>query len=259
MNKIIAIPAFSDNYIWCIYGLNGQTIAVVDPGDATPVLAWISQHSLTLVAILITHHHLDHTGGIMQLLKHTKVPVFGPVNENIKGISIPLTENDCCHIKTLNINLQVLAVPGHTLDHIAYYNQQGQLFCGDTLFSAGCGRLFEGKAHELYLSLKKLIQLPDSTEVYCTHEYTLSNLMFARQVEPDNPDICQHIEHVKKLLNQGKPSLPSTIGLEKRINPFLRCDRHSVILATERYCGRKLNTPAEVFAQLRHWKDQFVA
>lgn len=253
---LIPIPAFKDNYIWLMRSHNQQYAAIVDPGDAAPVLEALKQYQATLSAILITHHHWDHTNGINQLLEHYSVPVFGPANETIPGLTHPLKENDHIELPNLSLDLQVLDIPGHTKGHIAYYNQDS-LFCGDTLFTAGCGRLFEGTAEQMLNSLTKLAALPGNTRVYCGHEYTQNNLGFAKAVEPENPDIAQRIAQVANLRAQNLPTVPSTIEEEKRTNPFLRCDIPAVINAVEQYAGHKLKNPVEVFVSLRKWKDGF--
>lgn len=250
------ISAFADNYIWMLG--DGLRAVVVDPGDATPVLKILRERGLSLEAILITHWHPDHSGGIAALCAQRKVPVYGPAAEagKIKGLSHPLREGSRVRLDGLNVALETLEIPGHTLGHIALH-AAGLLFCGDTLFSAGCGRLFEGTAAQMHASLSRLAALPDSTAVYCGHEYTLANLAFAAAVEPDNAEIAVAIEQVKRLRADNQATLPSTIGHEKRINPFLRCAEASVRTAAERHTGTVLANDVEVFAALRRWKDGF--
>lgn len=255
MIKVTAIPALKDNYIWCLSNEVTRTCAIVDPGDAVPVLDFLQQQQLTLEAILITHHHQDHVYGVAQLLDHYQVAVYGSQNSPFKLINHPLS-----HLQTITLletlKLQVLAVPGHTLDHIVYYGDE-KLFCGDTLFAAGCGRLFEGTAEQLYESLQKLAQLPDATAVYCGHEYTLANLNFAQQVEPDNKAIAERIIQVKKLRESQASSLPSNLAVEKLTNPFLRVNQPAVIQAVSHHAQQKLTDQIEVFKCLRLWKDSF--
>lgn len=248
------IPALTDNYIWLLH--NGQQAWVVDPGEAAPVQAYLTQHSLALAGILLTHHHHDHTGGVDGLRQTWGCPVLGPAFEELPEPVQRVSEGTT--VQALGLALRVLDVPGHTAGHVAYVvdgehiNGAPLLFCGDTLFSAGCGRLFEGTAAQMHASLQKIASLPDSTQVCCTHEYTLSNLKFALAVEPDNPDLPGHVAHCQALRAQGRPTLPSTLGLEKRINPFLRAHLPSVAQAV--LPGGK---PAEVFAALREWKNRF--
>ena len=248
--KIIPIPAFSDNYLWLIH--DDCTAVVVDPGDAAPVSAFLAEHGLELRAILITHHHADHVGGVRELAS-SGMPVFGPAAEKIAGINRPLGDGDRFSIPELGLSFEVIEVPGHTRGHIAYFGQ-GRLFCGDTLFSAGCGRMFEGSAEQFHHSLMRLAALPAETTVHCAHEYTLANLAFACAAEPDNKDRDKHVAHCKKLRNDGVPTLPSTIGLELRINPFLRCAEPSVRASLDVPAG---SSDVEVFAALREWKNRF--
>lgn len=250
--KIVPVPAFEDNYIWLI--CEGRHAAAVDPGDAGPVLDYIDRHGLQLAAILNTHHHGDHTGGNMDLLKHAAVPVYGPRHENIPGLTHPVSAGDTVQLPGLLTNFSVLDVPGHTAGHIAYYGAKS-LFCGDTLFACGCGKLFEGTPAQMAASLQTFAALPDETEVYCAHEYTLTNIEFAKTVEPTNAALLQR-ETRDRLAReqQGYPTLPSTIALEKTTNPFLRCDQPAVIEAASRHAGHALNDPVSVFAALRQWK-----
>lgn len=221
MSQLLPIPAFSDNYIWLL-AQEGKAW-VVDPGDAEPVLDTLAKEKLKLAGILITHHHDDHTGGIAELLQHFDIPVYGPHDSPAcKVISQPLHDGDSIHLGSMNFS--VMAVPGHTLDHIAFYSAAEKiLFCGDTLFSGGCGRVFEGTYEQMYNSLLKLLALPDDTRICCAHEYTLSNLRFALTVEPDNQDLVEYQQRCERLRQKDQPTLPSTIQQEKRINPFLRC------------------------------------
>ncbi|UZE21604.1 hydroxyacylglutathione hydrolase [Pseudomonas sp. B21-056] len=255
MIQISALPAFTDNYIWLLQDHSSHRCAVVDPGDAAPVQAWLDAHpGWVLSDILITHHHHDHVGGVQALKNATNATVHGPASENIPARDIALEDND--QVKVLGLDFDVYAVPGHTLGHIAYYHH-GLLFCGDTLFAAGCGRLFEGTPQQMHHSLGRLAALPEDTLVYCTHEYTLSNLKFAAAVEPDNPDIAARLEKVSRQRNDGVMTLPSTLALEKLTNPFLRTAETSVKQKADERNGQRNGTPSEVFAALRAWKDKF--
>jgi hydroxyacylglutathione hydrolase len=257
MIQIDALPAFTDNYLWLLQDTATRRCAVVDPGDAAPVLAWLAAHpGWQLTDILVTHHHNDHVGGVAELKQATGATVYGPATENIPARDIALEDN--ARLEVLGLELAVLTVPGHTLGHIAYYQEsQGLLFCGDTLFAAGCGRLFEGTPAQMHRSLSRFVTLPDATRVYCAHEYTLSNLRFAQAVEPDNQDIAQRMADARGLRAQNIPTVPSNIGLEKRTNPFLRVDETSVKQkADERDPGASAS-PVAVFAALRAWKDKF--
>ncbi|WP_460115208.1 hydroxyacylglutathione hydrolase [Pseudomonas sp. H2_D02] len=255
MIQISALPAFTDNYIWLLQDHSTQRCAVVDPGDAAPVRAWLDAHpGWTLSDILVTHHHHDHVGGVESLKSATNTTVYGPASENIPARDIALGDN--AKITVLGLDFDVHAVPGHTLGHIAYYHR-GLLFCGDTLFAAGCGRLFEGTPEQMHHSLSRLAALPEDTLVYCTHEYTLSNLKFAAAVEPGNPDVAARLEKVVEQRNQGVMTLPSTLALEKLTNPFLRTAETSVKQKADERNGQRNQTPSEVFAALRAWKDKF--
>ncbi len=252
--KIIPVPAFEDNYIWLIS--DGRYAAAVDPGDAEPVLDYLGRHDLLLTAILNTHHHRDHTGGNAALLRHGKVPVFGPRGENIPTVTHPVGEGDAVQLPELGAAFKVLDVPGHTAGHVAYYGANS-LFCGDVLFACGCGKLFEGTAAQMFVSLGKFAALPDDTRIYCAHEYTLENILFAKIVEPGNLALQERETHDLRTREQGLPTLPSTIALEKATNPFLRWDEPAVIEAAETFAKRSLADPVSVFAAIREFRNAF--
>jgi hydroxyacylglutathione hydrolase len=254
--RVQPILAFKDNYIWCLINENTKHCLIVDPGEAKPVLAFLKQLNLSLDAILITHHHWDHTNGIKMIVQSYPVPVFGPINEKIMAVSHPVSEGESIELADWP-TFKVLDIPGHTLGHIAYYGDN-LLFCGDTLFSAGCGRLFEGTAEQMLNSLNKLLKLPDETQIYCGHEYTLSNLHFAQTIEPANSDIKERLERVRELRQKNLPSLPTVLADERLINPFLRCANSEVIARIEKHSGRKFGKSAEeVFSYLRQWKNNY--
>ena len=254
LNQVIPLPAFLDNYIWCLR--NATDALVVDPGDAEPVFAYLEQERLRLRAILVTHHHADHVGGVEALLAEYNVPVFGPASEAIPGRTRALREGDTVVVDALDVTFGILDVPGHTAGHIAYF-AAGILFCGDTLFSAGCGRLFEGTPAQMMASLAKFAALPGPTRVYCTHEYTAANIRFARTVDPDNLDLADRERDVRAARDAGTPSLPSTITTELDTNPFLRVHRPEIAAAAARHANRLLATPVDAFAVLREWKNRF--
>lgn len=262
---ISAIPAFNDNYIWMLQGPDKQGTCVVDPGEATPVLRALDEKDLVLEAILVTHHHADHTGGIKALLQaYPDIPVYGPESAHIACISNPLRGQESFEL--LGHQLEVIAVPGHTLDHLAYYlpssepGQENVLFCGDTLFAGGCGRIFEGTPEMMLKSLKILAHLPEETKIYCAHEYTLANLIFANEVEPGNIDLAGRMDAVKALRASGQTTLPSTIALELRTNPFLRCHKLEITAKiSEHYGDLAIANELDTFTKLRAWKDVFKA
>lgn len=250
------IPALEDNYIWAIIDKKAKTALIVDPGEASPVEHFLKDQQLRLLGILITHHHWDHTNGIAALVKNHTVPVFGPGTENIVEMTNKLSDTDKIKIEDFPLTFTSLSIPGHTSGHIAYYSP-GVLFCGDTLFASGCGRIFEGTPEQMYASLQKIAALPDDTEIYCAHEYTLANLRFAKQVEPNNVDIDDRIKTVKALRDRGLPSLPSLLKDEKATNPFLRCEAKEVIASVQNHMEENLTSPVAIFAALRKWKDHF--
>ncbi|HUS24296.1 MAG TPA: hydroxyacylglutathione hydrolase [Candidatus Binatia bacterium] len=257
---ISPLAAFADNYIWLL--ARGRDAVVVDPGDAAPVRQALTERGLRLAAILVTHHHADHVGGVAALAAEHAAPVYGPVAEarGIPKLTHPLADGDRVELPAIGVAFDVWSVPGHTLGHIAYVSaDHGLLFCGDTLFSAGCGRLFEGTPAQMHASLSRLAALPGSTAVYCTHEYTLSNLAFAGAVEPGNAAVRADAERVRALRARGAPSLPSRIAHELAVNPFLRWDAAEVRAAAHAHAGHELREPVDVFAELRAWKDGFRA
>lgn len=253
---IVPVPAFDSNYLWIIH--NDHSAFVVDPGEAKPVLQYLKKNQLSLSAILITHKHADHIGGTQGLLGYyPHIPVYANPTEKIALASHPVQDGDHITIPTVSADLsfQVMEIPGHTLGHIAYY-APGILFPGDTLFSGGCGRVFEGTYSQMYYSLQKLAALPDETKIYCAHEYTLSNLAFALTVNPHNHELQQYFKRAKELRYEGLPTLPSTLLLEKKINPFLRCRDPEIlnVLGLPQEAGGE-----EVFELLRRRKDHFKA
>ncbi|PKM05416.1 MAG: hydroxyacylglutathione hydrolase [Gammaproteobacteria bacterium HGW-Gammaproteobacteria-6] len=258
MLEFVAIPAFNDNYIWLLLDNSSHQLAVVDPGDAIPVITWLGRHpEFRLSHILITHHHRDHTGGVATLKAATDCTVWGPADEDIAHLDRRLKDNDSLNL--FGRRVQVIAVPGHTSGHIALFCAESNdpwLLSGDTLFAGGCGRLFEGTAEQMHTSLQRLAALPDNTRVYCAHEYTQANLRFAHAVEPDNPDIRVRMEVVDDLRAASRITLPSSIGLEKQTNPFLRCHLDSVRTAAQQL-DNTIASDSETFAAIRAWKDRF--
>jgi len=257
MRTIIPIPAFRDNYIWAV--VNGRFVAVVDPGDAAPVLAFLDANDMRLSAIIATHHHADHVGGIPALRARHDVPVFGPARETVPQRTRALVEGDRIVVPAIDLSLDVFDIPGHTAGHIAYYSTGDDplLFCGDTLFAAGCGRLFEGTPRQMWTSLCKLGALAPATRVFCGHEYTLANLRFAEAVEPDNEAIRARMDREGAKRQRDEPTLPSTIGDELATNPFLRAALPDVMERAAARAGRSLDDPVDSFATLRAWKDDF--
>ena len=254
MINIEPIKAFNDNYIWLVTTNEGSI--VIDPGEATKTINYLKENSLNLKGILITHHHFDHTGGIEDMLKFKNVDVYGPVN-NISSINKKLRDGDLFSL--IGIDFKIIEIPGHTLDHIAFFSENNGnpvLFCGDTLFSSGCGRVFEGTFEQMHESILKLKSLPANTKIYSGHEYTQSNLKFAMEVEPLNQKLISRYNDVQDLLNKGIPTLPTTLELELEVNPFLRCHAREV----QNSVAKQFNTSNhedEIFKALRQWKDNF--
>lgn len=254
MSTLHLIPAFKDNYIWLIE-TSDQKAFVVDPGEADGVLAVLSQKNLCLAGILITHHHSDHTGGVSTLTAHFPVPVYGPREANVCTHFVD--DSEVLVIEGLG-ELRIFNLPGHTLGHIAFYSETYKwLFCGDTLFSAGCGRVFEGTPEQMHQSLQSLAALPSDTLVCCAHEYTQSNIAFALVIEPNNLALRERAENVTYLRAQGQATVPTSLASELSLNPFLRCNAPDVIQAASAKAGRQLHTSTEVFTQLREWKNTF--
>ena len=255
---VTRVPAFEDNYFWLIHGAGSaaRKVAVVDPGDAGPVLKALDASHLTLAVVLVTHHHADHVGGVAALAERFGVRVYGPAGEAIPARTHALKGGDEVDLLDLGLRFRVFDVPGHTAGHIAYYGH-GALFCGDTLFSGGCGRLFEGTPSQMLASLDRLAALPPETQVYCAHEYTASNLRFAAAVEPGNAALREYSGVVSALRARNQATIPTTIGLETRINPFLRTRLPSVREAATAHAGKKLTDDAAAFAVVREWKNGF--
>ncbi|MGN6141222.1 MAG: hydroxyacylglutathione hydrolase [Ralstonia sp.] len=266
--EVEAIAAFADNYIWALH--DGRVAAVVDPGDAQPVLRFLKERGLALGAIVITHHHGDHVGGVRELLaaypenpEGAPLPVIGPAGESIPCRTLAVREGDVVTLAQPAATFRVIDVPGHTSGHVAYVGHlQGNaasasLFCGDTLFATGCGRLFEGTPAQMRASLAKLAALAPDTRVYCAHEYTASNVRFARAVEPGNADLAAWEDEVTALRAEGRSTVPTTVGHERATNPFMRSDDANVTQSVVRRAGIDANDPVAVFAALRQWKNDF--
>jgi hydroxyacylglutathione hydrolase len=252
--EVVALRAFADNYVWTLR--DARRAAVVDPGDARPVIEYLRAEKLELVAILNTHHHADHVGGNAALLSSWNVPVFGPHDDRIGEVTHRLRDGERFTLPHFGVEFEVMEIPGHTRSHIAFYGG-GMLFCGDTLFAAGCGRLFEGTPRQMHDSLSRLMRLPDDTRVYCGHEYTLSNIRFARAADPGNAALRELEAKAAKLREQNLPTLPSTIGQEKTTNPFVRCLEPGVVASASKHAGKQLADPVSVLAAIREWKNGF--
>lgn len=252
--KVVPLRAFKDNYIWVLR--KGRHAAVVDPGEARPVLGYLQDQRLELCAVLLTHHHADHIGGVADLLAHSEVPVYAPRGEPIDTPSRRVAEGDEISVAQMGLHLRVLDLPGHTRAHVGYYGANC-LFCGDTLFACGCGRIFEGTPQQMFDSLEKLAALPRETLVFSAHEYTLSNIEFAKAVEPGNAALLERARSAAETRKQDRPTLPTTIGLEKETNPFLRSTQPEVMASADKYLGKHAAGPIAVFAAIRDWKNKF--
>lgn len=248
--NITGIKALNDNYIWMIRKNDSDQVIIVDPGEETPVITTLEKFNLKLAGILITHHHWDHTNGAAGLGDKYNIPVFWS-----KDRLPSLNSDEEIVFPDLQLQFRVMHIPGHTLDHVAYYGYN-TLFCGDTLFTGGCGRIFEGTASQMYASLTKIMNLPEDTQIYCGHEYTQANLKFAKMIEPENMNLLQRIQSTDKLREQGLPTVPALLSEEKKTNPFLRCHIKSVIDTVEKHLGEKLSEPVKIFEALRNWKNQ---
>ncbi|AGH82157.1 hydroxyacylglutathione hydrolase [Psychromonas sp. CNPT3] len=257
MLQVITIKAFNDNYIWLIKDSQSQRCILVDPGDAQPVLEILEQQNLSVDAILVTHAHQDHIGGISELLAHfnKEIPIYS--KDKLFSSSEPVEEGKTLCFFEQRLSLKVMFVPGHTLDHVAYYNDSS-LFCGDTLFSAGCGRVMEGTHQQMFTSLARISQLKDTTKVYCAHEYTQQNLIFALHLEPKNRALRAHMQKVAKLRQQGLASVPTTLALEKTLNPFLRCSDTGLKNALQNKLCDEIHDALHCFTKLRQYKDVFI-
>ena len=254
MHTIEPILTFTDNYVWMVGSSDSEAVAIIDPGEAAPVLKILSESRLKVAAILLTHHHEDHVGGVAEILREHPAPVFGPGREKIPTVDHPVVGGDTVISPELDLELEVIDVPGHTSGHIAYLGPE-RAFVGDTLFAGGCGRIFEGTPGQMHASLSMLASLPQKTVIYCAHEYTATNLRFALEVEPDNEILAERLETVRSARSEGRPTVPSFLAEELETNPFLRCNKPEIKAAAEHRVGRSLDTDTDVFAVVRRWKD----
>jgi hydroxyacylglutathione hydrolase len=248
------ISVLGDNYVWVLQSEGSSGVAVVDPGAGAPVIGELSRRGLNPSAVLITHRHMDHVGGVDELVGQRDIPVYGPATEPIPALDRPVRGGDAVKLPEQDLQLEVVDVPGHTAGHVAYVGP-GFVLCGDTLFCGGCGRVFEGTPAQMVASLDRLADLPAATSVYCAHEYTESNLAFAALVEPENVELGERRKRAEAVRARGLPTVPSTIDEELRTNPFLRCSEPPVIAAAQRHADRRLEDRVEVFATIRGWKD----
>ncbi|MDZ7749010.1 MAG: hydroxyacylglutathione hydrolase [Halofilum sp. (in: g-proteobacteria)] len=257
MLEAIPVPALSDNYIWLVAAPGQKSVVVVDPGEAAPVLEALERNALEVAAILVTHHHGDHVGGLAEVAaRYPDAPVYGPATEEVAGVTARVGGGDRVEVAALETVFDVIDTPGHTAGHVSFHGG-GVLLCGDTLFAGGCGRVFEGSHAQMAASLARLAALPGDTRGCCGHEYTLKNLAFARAVEPDNEALAERERGAKALRDAGRPTVPFELAGELETNPFLRCDQPAVRAAAERHAGRALDDAAAVFGALRDWKDSF--
>jgi len=254
MLQVWPVPIFSDNYVWILEREGSNRVAVVDPGDGEPVIEELSRRDLEIAAVLITHHHRDHVGGLPELIRRYHPPVYGSATESVVGVDHPVRGGDQVSLPDLDLEFEIVALPGHTSGHIGYLGA-GCAFVGDTLFAGGCGRVFEGTMEQMHSSLTRLSELAAETMAYCAHEYTLANLRFASVVEPGNSALAHRVEAAEVTRAASQPTVPSTIGYELETNPFLRGGVASVHSAAESHAGHELESPAEVFGVLRSWKD----
>ena len=246
------VPILSDNYVWVLSAIDSASAVVVDPGDADPVLNFLDQSNLNCTAVLLTHHHADHSEGAAEIGENWDCPIYGPIDESISAVTRPVSENDT--VTTAGLTFKVLSVPGHTRGHVAYFGH-GHLLCGDTLFTGACGRIFEGTPSQMYDSLSRLAALDPESLVCCAHEYTVANLEFALQVEPENAQLVDRLASARAIRSAGQPTVPSVLKDELATNPFLRCNEPEVVAAASRHTGRQLKPGIDVLAEIRRWKD----
>jgi hydroxyacylglutathione hydrolase len=256
MLQIWPIRVFSDNYVWVLERDGSPQVAVVDPGEAGPVLETLSERDLVVGVVLVTHHHGDHVGGLREIVREFHPDVYGSAAESVSKVDHPVHDRDRIHLAQLDLHLGVVDLSGHTSGHVGYLGD-GFAFVGDTLFGGGCGRIFEGTVEQMYRSLTRLTTLPPETEIYCAHEYTLTNLRFAREVEPDNLALAERLAEAEAVRAEDRPTVPSTIALELDSNPFLRCFEPAVVAAAQERADRALQSDIEVFSVLRTWKDEW--